>query len=668
MAESAAERFEKKLATSVESPGSSTNFLSRTLGGVADFVTGADRTEFPNVPELGIESLPAGETFGGYDFLSAASADETEQANIAQQMFGGTLSTDKFDNIMINLNGQDYYINKPGFSGRDAKDIVGQGVMFIPAARVAGAAVQAGRGLANVAGASALTQGAMEAATAAAGADQSPMSMGADVTLSSILGPLSAVPGVRQTQISNRLPPFIQQNAEEGLDLARAQGIGLLSSQLGPARDGEAKIQLLREMPQTAYGMDDALNTQSRQIQQATEGVLAPLPQTSSTPGVQAKDAVVAAQAAAVKEREDATGALYDTIRAQDTQVDTTPLRNALIALQRTDKMQPGGQAYGTIEKIKTLLGTETKRVQKQAPGQADEVVEVEVGSILEPGNLLSVRDDVNTMIAEADKAKNASQIRILKLAKQELDKVLSASTRGVFDEANSIYEALSQPVNAIESGLSGQILNLPADAQDFVAQLVFAGGASPTARRNLQRILNSQDPNAYGALLRAHLEDKLSTINDTAIDQNLPARMLNVLWKNEKTRNLYKSELERLSPDAAETYVQLGEVLKYAKIGRGSNSNTAIKQDFLQRYGPVLGSMILRIPKMISGLGMVDAADAAIAAGRKQADLDRELQSLSGDFKEVYDYIKTVNPGNAKKAMASLLSLQSLTAAVDLE
>ena len=657
---SAADRFEASLASQTKQVADTG---SGFLGSVQNFFTGADRTEFPKMPELGGTDV-GGLSGAGYEVLAAMSANEMEQANMAAKMTGGTLAKDKFDNIILVIKDQPFYINKPGVSGRDLKDMGGQAAMFIPAARVAGAAVKTGsvKLLMGSAAASGGTQVGMEAATYQAGADQSLGSAALDTGVATALGPLSAILPFKQTKLAQNLPPYVTQNADTGMDLSRSTGIGLTSSQLGPARHGEAKIQQLREMPQTAYGMDDALNTQSQQIQEAADGVLSALPQARTTPGNQAAEAAQAARDAAVREREEATGALYQSIRNIDGQIDLNPLRNALSAIQRNDKLIEGGNSYQAIERIKSLI-TQQKKVQKTAPGQADEVAEVDVGKVMEPGYLLSARDDLNGMIQTAVERGMNDQARVLGKAKEQLDAVLSASTNGKFDDANNIYATLSQPINFIDEGLAGMILNMPGDQREYVTKMVFSGSASPNARQNLKRVLDSQDPEAYPALLRAHMEDKLSVINDTALDQNLPANLLNSLWKNKKTRDMYYAELAAVNPDAAQAYQQLGELLKYAKIGRGNNSNTAIKQELADRYKSPLMNVIKRAAGIFTGTSVLGVADDTIVRAMKEADLNKELSTLTGDYREVLNYIASIQPGSRATAESTLLTLQALSA-----
>lgn len=633
---------------------------------VGSFFTGNGRTEFPEMPEFG-----AGDTSAlkgaGYEVLAAMSANEMEQAKMAANLTGGTLAKDKFDNIILVVNNQPFYINKPGFSARDAKDITGQAVMFIPAARVAGNAVKTGSVM--MLGASALasggTQAAMEGATAAAGADQTLGSAALDTGIATVLGPVSSYFPFRQTKFAQNLPPYIQQNAERGMDLSRSTGIGVTSSQLGPARHGEAKIQQLREMPETAYGMDDALNTQSQQIQQATDNLTGMLPQSSQAPGVQAKDAAIRAREAAVKERQDATGALYETIRANDGQFDTSGLIGALRGIQRSDKLVEAGGSYQAIERVINLVGKTEKQVSKTAPGAADEVMTVETGIMREPGHLLDAKMEIDDLIELAVNKGQNKQVRELQIAKKQLENALEATTDGVYKQANDVFATLSQPINHIDEGLAGTIINMPADQFDFVTKMVFSSSASPQARANLKRALDSQDPRAYGGLLRAHMEDRLAMINDTALDQNLPANLLNTLWKNKKTRDMYYAELNAINPDAAQLYLDLGELLKYAKIGRGNNSNTQIKQQLAERYKSPLMSVIKKAAGFLTGTSVLTAADDTVVSAMKSADLKKELSTLSGDFQQVLEYIASIQPGSRKAAEGTLLSLQALTASL---
>ena len=636
--------------------GAISNFATET---VPNFFTGADRTEFPEMEELGTMQ-------GGldYDVLAALSADESQAANIAAQQSGGKLRLDKYKNFIIDMpDGESYYINKPGVSGRDIKDIGTQGLMFIPAARVAGAAVKTGSlmtlGAATAAGGA--TQTAAEIATNMAGGGQSSGGVLMDTVTAMAATPLGATGNFGRTAAVQNLPDQALQQANRAKDLAGETNVGLLTSQVGPSRQAEAKIQYLREQPTTSYRMDGALQEQSEQAQGAVQGILNELPESpTGLPGVQARDAAEKTRQAQVDARREATEQQYQVIRDSDKIVRTDDLVQSLRAIQRQDKLVEAGGSYKAIDRVIDLVGRGEKSVQKTAPGSSiDDVVKVETGISRQPGHLLDAKLEIDDLIEIANNTGNTKQVRELMKAKESLVSTLDDVTDGGFTKANSIFETLSQPINAIDDGLAGMLLNMPTAQLDFVVAQVFAPKAGRTARANLKRVLDQSDPNSYGALLRAHLQDKLDTIKDTQIDANVPNDLLNALWKNKSTRDMYRSELNAISPDAAKAYDALGEVLKYAKIGRGNNSNTQAKQN-IERSMQALKNLVTGILEFSTGAGIVRKTGETIADIRKSRAADVEVAGFKGDIDAINDMLEGLAPGDAKAAQRNIVLLQA--------
>ena len=434
--------------------------------GIKDFVTGADRTEFPEMPELGGTDV-GGLSGAGYEVLAAVSANEEEQANMAAEMTGGDLAQDKFGNFILVVNDQPYYINKPGFSARDAKDMTGQGIMFIPAARVAGTAVKTGSvammGKSALAGMA--TEAAAEGVTAAAGADQSLAGAVGDVALSGAMNVLPALPGWTQTRktAQYRNSPYI--TAEDAQALQDKTGVGVLASQLGATgvsnMTGENKLQYLRGLESTAPTIDSALVTQQNQIDNAVEGLLSGLPEPTN-PGVKAQLAAQRTRQAKVDAREEATGALYQQIREMDAELSTGPLLDAIKRIQRSDQLVEAGGSYRALEKVKDLIGRTTKQEPLTAPGATGSVT-VEAPVMRQIGQLQDAYQEVSELIQIAQNAGLNKQVRELTIAQKELNKVMSRASDGVWDQAQETFSLLSQDIDFIDENLAGQILNMKA-------------------------------------------------------------------------------------------------------------------------------------------------------------------------------------------------------------
>ena len=162
-------------------------FLTRTWHSLRDMVanipndiTGADRTEFPDMPEFVpahyTKSIGEGLRFAGA-LASGASADQL--GDLAKQVIpGASVSTDRYGNPIITTpDGKQFYANKPGLSAADVPSAVVQtagAVLGGGAANAAGRALGfAGRGLVPLvlrAGAQAAGQAAGSAAADVPGA------------------------------------------------------------------------------------------------------------------------------------------------------------------------------------------------------------------------------------------------------------------------------------------------------------------------------------------------------------------------------------------------------------------------------------------------------------------------------------------------------------------
>ena len=644
------------------------NTESGFFQGVKNFVTGADRTEFPDMPELGGTDI-GGLSGAGYEVLSVMSANEREQANMAAKMTGGELAQDKFGNFILVVNDEPYYINKPGFSYRDLKDMGGQAAMFTPAALVAGAAVKTGRigmlGYSALAGAG--TEAVSEGVTAAAGADQSLAGAAGDVALSGAMNVIPGLPGWTQTRntIQYRNNPYI--TAEDAQALQDKTGVGVLASQLGATgvsnMTGENKLQYLRGLESTAPTIDSALVTQQNQIDNAVEGMLSGLPEPNN-PGVKAQLAAQRSRQAKVDAREDATGALYQQIRDMDVELSTGPLLDAIKRIQRSDQLVEAGGSYRALEKVKDLIGRTTETKPLTAPG-ANGSVTVEAPVMRQIGQLQDAYQEVSELIQIAQNAGLNKQVRELTIAQKELNKVMSRASDGVWDQAQDTFSMLSQDIDFIDENLAGQILNMKADQFDFVTKMVFSPMASKTSRANLKRILDQADPGAYPTLLRAHMEDKLMSIKDTTISGNMPRQMLDALWQNPKMRNLYSEELARINPELASMYNALGDVLRFAMVGRGNNSNTQQKLRYAQEYEQPLTNLIKRGVGLLTSAGMYGVVNDAVAAGRQSGALKTELSLINGDIKRLQKHLDQFKPGDARKAALLTGALQSLSASL---
>ena len=121
----------------------------------------------------------------------------------------------------------------------------------------------------------------------------------------------------------------------------------------------------------------------------------------------------------------------------------------------------------------------------------------------------------------------------------------------------------------------------------------------------------------------------------------------------------MYRSELNAISPDAAKAYDALGEVLKYAKIGRGNNSNTQAKQN-IERSMQALKNLVTGILEFSTGAGIVRKTGETIADIRKSRAADVEVAGFKGDIDAINDMLEGLAPGDAEAARRNIVLLQA--------
>jgi hypothetical protein len=177
------------------------------LAWVQDLVSGKDRTEFPDAPELNLgqagnislDDAQAGKS-PDYDptviSRSSITSDPAAQLDILRKQIPGLESKqDKHGNAMVKLPGQkDWaYLNKPGASWRDLDEVGTQTMASLPFLGVAGSGATIPARMASALGFGGLASMSNDAMAVAAGSEQ-----GIDPIKAGVAGGLTAAfaPGV----------------------------------------------------------------------------------------------------------------------------------------------------------------------------------------------------------------------------------------------------------------------------------------------------------------------------------------------------------------------------------------------------------------------------------------------------------------------------------------
>lgn len=144
---------------------------NEVAGQAYDWMTGDVPRE--DLPELGsLKDASTGEKLKmALGYLS--SSDPQQMADIAKDTLPGAKTrTDDQGNIVVRYKDKDYYINRPGASGADASQIVGEVLSYLPAAKWASLARRLPRRVMRAFTGEAATSGARDVTAAALGSDQ----------------------------------------------------------------------------------------------------------------------------------------------------------------------------------------------------------------------------------------------------------------------------------------------------------------------------------------------------------------------------------------------------------------------------------------------------------------------------------------------------------------
>lgn len=145
----------------------------KTVSGFRDFFTGENRTEFPEMPEF-LQAAPKDVDLTAI-MRSGISSDPKAQLDILRKAIPGlTARPDKYGNVMVKTPSMANwaYLNKPGFSSRDADELGTQTLATLPFLGLAGRGV--GLGGKMLYGATGLGAGSVaeDALATAAGSEQ----------------------------------------------------------------------------------------------------------------------------------------------------------------------------------------------------------------------------------------------------------------------------------------------------------------------------------------------------------------------------------------------------------------------------------------------------------------------------------------------------------------
>lgn len=230
-----------------EEPG----MIGRAWNSLSDMVTGrGKKAGYPEITSLdeGVDertklSLAAG-------LLTAT--DPEQQYDIVQEHFpGARMDVDDNGYITAEINGQKYYVNKPGFSVFDATQLAGQSAAYFPAAKAAGVVGPMGRRfLASGAGIGATSAG-LDTAAEQFGSEQG-VNLNRMVATGALGGAFEAVSPYARKALTRLFssPKFVTKAGEltdAGVAFATRMGLDVDGIREATKEGGEAFMRWARQ-------------------------------------------------------------------------------------------------------------------------------------------------------------------------------------------------------------------------------------------------------------------------------------------------------------------------------------------------------------------------------------------------------------------------------------
>lgn len=567
---------------------------SPVAGAPATALTGLTPEEAAELPEIGVLENQLGAKEGFKLALgSLVSSEPAQQIEIIQSVLpDAKINTFESGETVVDYNDQKFILNKPGISAADITRFAGQFLAFLPV----GKAAQIGKAGVAKAGAlkalepvakSAVNQRLGQMAGAAAGS--AGISAGLDVGAQQMAGEegtqgiskeraaLSAVfgggaeilgPAFRAMTRKFRGTPddlkYIDLDAVKELKQAEdITGIKLLEPQATQARGDAAYMKILQDLPETQQQMAVRLNQQNQEAGAAVTNYLASIGDKKAIVNApkQVRDLAVGAIDEMKAARSELVRQGYQDAFSAGTKINVAPI------VAEVDSLLAKTSSSATNPVRKTLLEAKD---QLMADAQ-DGLVDLEI--------LHSVKMNMDDTIGAFGEGGVSGQSRkaLTEVKNSMVNSMDKASP--LYDQVKSIYREASGPINEMQNSLVGKVSGVKDDNLKKVLSSIFdASESNPANLKQAKSIIESQDPEAWNQLLRAHLESNLGKMSTRSVEgvQNTPSLYLGALFgKNEVQRRMI---LDSMNGEQKASARWLEMALKAASRGRAGGSDTAAK------------------------------------------------------------------------------------------
>jgi hypothetical protein len=523
--------------------------------------------EIGAAPELNELSIPS--------FLASAGAlfsfDDAEVGGILQTQFPGTKITpdDKGDLVATFPSGENFAINKSGFSGQDLIKIIGSVAAFTPAGRMAAIPATLGKKVAVGSLASAGTQAGIEAGQSAIGGDFDK----SEVALAGALGGaaelvMPAIQGIRQARKTGELGASARELEQVAPSIAKADeavaatGVPLFQAQKTLVPSQLEKQSFIASLPAGTLKASKELKAQNKAAGQAVDdflGLVAP-PESVVTGAEKFRSAAQRAIGRAKEIRAEKSSPLFKEAFDEGLSLDTSGI---VASLKTTlDDFPEQGEVARTLSKVSQML---TPKV---------------AGNPQSLRQLQNIKVEIDQMINRVGEGSlgNTTKANLVQVKNQLLDSMDQVSP--VFKEARETFARNSAPIGALEDSIIGKIASIKdVDLKSISSKMFNPAESNPAVVAKAKAIITDVDPDAWNQLVRVELERRLGSIKPAEGEtlQNIPGQLYRAIFGNDKqTKVLYQA----LDPEQSKNLKFIQTALGRARIGRPGGSQTAAREE----------------------------------------------------------------------------------------
>lgn len=558
-----------------------------------DFLTGKDReTDYTrNLPEFRrTDSVQKFGTNGKFlDQLKMTAGimstlDTNAQMDIIKKHIPeAQFFKDEKNNIIVDVNGKQSIINKPGFSGQDAVSALTSLLVTIPAGYASGLAKSV-LGKAAAAGAASMaTEQANQEFTRYVGSEQgrSPFA----TVLAGVFGVAPELASGVVKAVRNRsyikemgATPETMEAAIPNVKLAeqaeKETGIGLWHGQKTEIPAQLHETRFLASLPESQSIAYNALKKQNKEAWDATNKLLDTISDSDAVvkgPSAFRKAATDVVEDAAAQ-RTKASSGYYTRAFLDKRDVPTKDIQTYIDG--RLSRLHSDSSLYKELERIKKLVSPERAPQGAKAPPLTLEKLQnakFEIDKILD-----------GTAVTSFDKQELATIGDVKKMLVSKME-----SRSPLYKKGNDIFKSMSPGVEEVTNSIIGKASRVEdTTLKDLAGKIFTPGESNPEVIFNAKKLIESKDPQAWRQLLRARIEDLMGKIreNPEAVESvaNLPAQIHSALFGNEAQRRiLYKSA----DKDVSQNLFWLETALKRAQKGRDMGSPTAFNTAMNKKY-----------------------------------------------------------------------------------